>query len=51
MNPQTVAELKKFSQSEWCLCIDINLCLNRESITHFGRKPMTRLIKTKQTAI
>jgi hypothetical protein len=40
---QTVAT-KKIQLIEWCLCVDINLYLNNESVTHTGQKPMTRLI-------
>jgi hypothetical protein len=40
---QTVAN-KEIQPTKWCIYIDINLCLNRESVTYFAQKPMTRLI-------
>jgi hypothetical protein len=38
----TVAN-RKIQPTEGCLCVDIHLYLNRESVTDFGQKPKTRL--------
>jgi hypothetical protein len=35
---------KKIQPTELCICVDIYLCLNRKSITHSRRKPMTILV-------
>lgn len=40
---QTIAT-KKIQPTEWCICVDIHLYLNRESVTHSRRLTMTRLI-------
>jgi hypothetical protein len=41
---QTIAT-KNTRPTKWCLCVDINLYLNKESVTHSRRKLMTRLIQ------
>lgn len=35
---------KKIQPTELCFCVDLHICLNRESVVHSRRKPMTRLV-------
>jgi hypothetical protein len=41
---QTVTN-KQIQPTEWYICIDINIYLNKESVIHFGRQPMTKLMQ------